>query len=1134
MIGYTLQQFFAPLILATRNRGAAMTMLTDMGWTLDDTFQLDAFAPLAPVQTQLTNLLTELAEYEAGTKEIGDVIEQAIILGEAIFVAIEDLQDLTDGQVTNLAAPLNTARFWRDLALDLPEYLILTYLETYLPLVHALLDFGGVIGTEPSGGDRPDRKTILWDELGDLFTDPAGQIRDTYNWGGALNYDHLMKRLAGLIRAMKLPARRYDMPGELIEDRGAPGDTFALGVPLLEAAFNKGGLNASGTIDALLAPVPGQGSAGDPTGLLLTLQALGAIEHSLQLGGGWNLGANASIDATGVLGIELQPTGLSLPGQIPDGSLSLSLTASPPTPMILMGKEDKTRVELARFTAGGQVTLNNGTPSFGVNVGVQDMALVVKGGDGDSFLSDVLGDLEFKVPIELGLDWSDQGGLEITGGAGVDIQVQINRKIGPLEIFWIHLAANAGSDGGAVSFATAGSLTIGPFAASIEGIGFSLEFEPQERGARGGKGAVSVTPGFKPPTGLGLSVDAPGVTGGGFLRIMPDEGRYDGILNLGLLGLEITAIGLIATRLPSGEDGWSMFISISVQFGAGIQLGFGFKLTGVGGLAGINRGIDIEALGDGVRTGALDAILFPDDPVANAPVILSTLDTIFPAQQGQYVFGPVFQLGWGTPTVVTVQLGLAIQLPTPLTISLLGSIGILIGTEDLNVIDIKIDIVGTLWPAEGKLAIDSSIRTGKIAFLNLSGDMSVRADFGSSQPSFLVANGGFHPQFEPPDGFPQLARLSLTIFNEPKLRLGVEAYLAVTSNSLQFGVAAFFYAEAIGLSAEGRFEFDTLIYFKPFGLTATLGFQVSIKAGSKQLLQICLRGTLQGPKPWLVTGYAEFRILGIKNKFRVEMTVGRAVQQGPRDVFALFDEVLAALQDQDAWADAPADDAVMAAVLLDLPEDQTLVHPAGRLKVTQSIAPLSLKLEKFGEATVSKDENLLELTSTQLNGRTVAPEAENDWFSPAQYFEMKEDEKLSAPSFEKMQAGVVLGDDSTDATDADEAPMGYETKIVDPDVWEAYGNFFERQKEAREPEEERAQAGPKSGISPDLNIDLVKTPKAAGQFAVKPLQYAVRDTATPGATGRTIGTFSEALSAARDAGPDMVVQAVHELEMEDS
>ena len=62
-----------------------------------------------------------------------------------------------------------------------------------------------------------------------------------------------------------------------------------------------------------------------------------------------------------------------------------------------------------------------------------------------------------------------------------------------------------------------------------------------------------------------------------------------------------------------------------------------------------------------LSAGQLDAVLFPDNPVANAPQIITTLRTLFPVKAGGFIIGPMLELGWGTPSLVTVRLGLLVE-----------------------------------------------------------------------------------------------------------------------------------------------------------------------------------------------------------------------------------------------------------------------------------------------------------------------------------------------------------------------------------------------------------------------------------------------------------------------------------------
>src|SRR5262249_38643099 len=52
---------------------------------------------------------------------------------------------------------------------------------------------------------------------------------------------------------------------------------------------------------------------------------------------------------------------------------------------------------------------------------------------------------------------------------------------------------------------------------------------------------------------------------------------------------------------------------------------------------------------------------------------------------------------------------------------------------------------------------------------------------------------------------------------------------------------------------------------------------------------------------------------------------------------------------------------------------------------------------------------LFTISSVSVGGQSQTKQDEKDFFAPAQFFEMSDDEKLSRPSFEKMTAGVSFG-----------------------------------------------------------------------------------------------------------------------------
>ena len=71
-----------------------------------------------------------------------------------------------------------------------------------------------------------------------------------------------------------------------------------------------------------------------------------------------------------------------------------------------------------------------------------------------------------------------------------------------------------------------------------------------------------------------------------------------------------------------------------------VQLGYGFTLNGVGGVVGLQHGVSTAELQARMRTGALDSVLFPPDPVANAPLLLGRLRLVFPIVPRRSPSGP--------------------------------------------------------------------------------------------------------------------------------------------------------------------------------------------------------------------------------------------------------------------------------------------------------------------------------------------------------------------------------------------------------------------------------------------------------------------------------------------------------------
>ncbi len=280
--------------------------------------------------------------------------------------------------------------------------------------------------------------------------------------------------------------------------------------------------------------------------------------------------------------------------------------------------------------------------------------------------------------------------------------------------------------------------------------------------------------------------------------------------------------------MPDGTPGFSLLIIITAEFGAGIQLGFGFTLNAVGGLLGVNRIMLFDPLMQGVRTGAINSIMFPQDVVANAPRIISDLRAIFPPHPDTFLIGPMAKLGWGEPTLVSLSLGVIIVIP-PGDIAILGVLQLALPTEDADD-----------PPAPGQLRRRTRVQQVSPLLLRLALRLAPAVHHAPGRDGSPVRVGagrqlrrlgrGLPPRFNPPPlPFPTPQRIQLNIINESYARIRADTYFAVTTNTVQFGAHSDMFFGFSALSVEGHSGFDALIQFSPFHFTVEISTSFSVK-----------------------------------------------------------------------------------------------------------------------------------------------------------------------------------------------------------------------------------------------------------------------------------------------------------------
>jgi hypothetical protein len=295
--------------------------------------------------------------------------------------------------------------------------------------------------------------------------------------------------------------------------------------------------------------------------------------------------------------------------------------------------------------------------------------------------------------------------------------------------------------------------------------------------------------------------------------------------------------------------------------------------------------------------------------------------------------------------------------------------------------------------------------------------MALRASWGA-KPAFALSAGGFHPAFRPPPGFPALRRLAIALTNGDNPRVRLEAYLALTSNTVQVGARVEARASALGFVVEGWLSFDALVQLDPFGFQVKIGAAAALKRGRTTLMSVRLTLDLSGPAPWRARGEAHFSVLFISGTVRVDVKSGRAKPLPPRPSVNVGMEVVRALSDPRNWTAQPpaAGSGMVTLRKVEAAAGELLVHPLGSLGFRQTVAPLGVRLERYGNANVAGVDRVTiqQVTygapGTPLKSTRVLRES----FAPAQFLTLSDQQKLAAPSFQEFEAGRELGLGGTD------------------------------------------------------------------------------------------------------------------------
>lgn len=1016
--------------------GFASDLDTDaLGFQMPDVIAADpavaaAGAALADAGMRLVEA-AEALDAAVGASDNGALVPALIQFVQGIYLYVDGTAALVD-RIETAAAALAAAEanavagFTGLMARKLIDYLVLSQLEMRLPrtafLLHllGLLDWRVVEASGAINAPRFVRKDLKLDRIKQLIKAPAAHFQAVYGWGTP-DFD---------------PAEIMDAAVAFFHELAA----IDIGKVGGDAFFEYGSHRWS------------RDSSVNPPGLRYDYTA--EIGHNfsgrVELAPEWGTDITADLNIAGGAIFRLKPpfdVSVEPKTGTASGSFRFKTNRNPAARgFTIVGGNDLIHLTAEDFGIGGELVVGAATTGIvtiepGIFAELKGLKLKLGSKDSDNFLASLLASAEIEGVFDIGLAWTLAQGLKVSAAGGLEIAIPMHQSLGPVTFESLYLILKILDDGSfALETSAAINGRIGPLSVSVERIGAEVLLAFSD-GADAELGPLDLKIRFKPPNGVGLAIDAGVVRGGGYLYLDFEKGEYAGAMELVFSGfLAVKAIGLINTRKPDGSPGFSFLIVVTAEFGTPIQLGYGFTLVGLGGLLGLHRTMMLDELAEGVRTGAVESVMFPQDVIANAPRIISDMKRFFPPQEGSFLIGPMAKIGWGTPTIVTLSMGVIVEVP-PGNIAILGVLKCVLPDEDAALLVLQVKFIGALEPTKKRLWFFASMFGSRVVFATIGGDMGVIVDWGEGGNS-LLSVGGFHPRFKVPAlPFPVPQRISLSILNESFARIRVSAYFAVTSNTAQFGARAELYFGMSAFSVDGHLGFDALFQFSPFYFVIDFSASMSVKVFGTGVFSVRVRGTLDGSSPYHVEGEGSISLLFWDIDLPFSHSWG-SILDTVLEAIAALPILKTELLKRENWLALPPPGAALSVSLRKIDATQELVlHPVGALRISQRALPLNVDIDKIGNRKVADVSQLrIKVTASGLAEKARVKER----FASAQYRDIDGAAKLSAPGYEKMDSGsdISVSGSDTRTSHAVKRIVLHELIIIDSNYKEHIRLFF--------------------------------------------------------------------------------------------
>ena len=279
---------------------------------------------------------------------------------------------------------------------------------------------------------------------------------------------------------------------------------------------------------------------------------------------------------------------------------------------------------------------------------------------------------------------------------------------------------------------------------------------------------------------------------------------------------------------------------------------------------------------------------------------------------------------------------------------------------------------------------------------------------------------------------PALSRISTDLSPLPLLELRAEAYLALTTNTLQFGARIELVAEVAKCGLHGHLALDVLLQYEPVHFIADVSMGVALRVIGQDLVGVALDFRLEGPARWHARGRGSIDLFLFSTSFDFDKEWG-SDPPSARPALDVGLTLQRALEDPGAWvvhraATRPAGLTLTADADRRLGAGE-LVDPYGSLTVRQKLVPLALTIDRMDRIPLPAPERW-DIVGGQLGGKPAPSGAEvREAFPAGQFLSLTDDEQLSRPAYESFRAGLDLTGNEVKAAPPVEHLLDFETKV---------------------------------------------------------------------------------------------------------